>query len=396
MVGCDMSDRSLMLQVACNRDAAQKRSFGNSPEGRRKMLEFLSAEVKRRPLAQTVFAYEAGPHGFGLYDELTSAGVRAHVLAPRLLPQSAKSRKDKTDEKDALRILEVLRGHLLAGNRLPTVWVPDPTTRDDREVVRARLDARRKARRVGTQIRMLLKRSAARKPDGIGKGWTLGYRAWLRGLARDPSTLGSGARIALSSLLRQLEVHEEEIQTLDQAVADLAAAERYRARVEQLEAESGVGVLTAMVFLTEMGDLSRFSNRRQVAAYLGIVASKYLTGSAQNRYGHITRQGSSRVRAVLCQAAWRRVKSDPAERVRYERIIAGQPNRAKRALVACMRHLAIRLWHRARSAEVKTPPPVPQRGKRHFALPARPRKYERPPPAHASTEKRRRAVQRSR
>jgi transposase len=380
-----------MLQVAHTAEPAQKRSFGNSAEGRRKMMEFLAGLAREHTGAQIVFAYEAGPHGFGLYDELTAAKIRAHVLAPTLLPQSVKGRKDKTDEKDALRILEALRGHLLAGNRLPTVWVPDPTTRDEREVVRSRLDVDRKARRVRVQTRMLLKRVCIARPDGLGKSWTLAYRAWLRGLAKAPSPLAEGAKIALSSLLRQLEMHEDELETLDRAVARLAAQDRYRAACKRLVEESGVGVLTAMVFLTEMGDLNRFSNRRQVAAYLGIVASKYLTGNAQNRYGHITRQGSSRVRALLCQAAWRRVMSDPAERARYERIIAGNPHRAKRALVACMRHLAIRLWHRGRNADDATPPVSPKR-RRQFALPARPRTCQRRSPAHVRTEQRRTAV----
>jgi transposase len=382
-----------MLQVARNAEAAEKRSFGNSPEGRKKMLAFLAHRSRECAGVQIVFAYEAGPHGFGLHDELTAAGIRAHVLAPTLLPQSAKGRKDKTDEKDALRILEVLRGHLLAGNRLPTVWVPDSTTRDDREIVRSRLDVDRKARRVRVQTRMLLKRASVTRPDGVGKGWTLSYRAWLRGLACGPSPLREGARIALSSLLRQLDMHEKELQTLDEQVARLATLERYRAAAEILDEEAGVGVLTAMVFLTEMGDLNRFSNRRKVAAYLGIVASKYLTGNSQNRYGRITRQGSSRVRAVLCQAAWRRVKTDPTERARYERILASDPKRSKRALVACMRLLAIRLWHRARSVAHGTPPSrPPEGGKRPFALPARPRKYERRSPAVLWAEKRRRAV----
>jgi len=393
MVGCDVSDRSLMVQVAQNAEAAEKRSFGNSPEGRKKMVVFLTGRSRECAGAQVVFAYEAGPHGFGLHDELTACGIRAHVLAPTLLPQSVKGRKDKTDEKDALRILEALRGHLLAGNRLPTVWVPDRTTRDDREIVRSRLDVDRKARRVRVQTRMLLKRTAVSRPEGLGKGWTLAYRAWLRGLAHAPSPLAAGSQIALSSLLRQLAMHEEELRTLDEAVAHVAAQDRYRAAVERLDEESGVGVLTAMVFLTEMGDLNRFSNRRQVAAYLGIVAGKYLTGNAQNRYGRITRQGSSRVRAVLCQAAWRRVKSDPAERARYERIVAGNRQRTKRALVACMRHLAIRLWHRARTAGNATPPSRPPTGgRRQFALPAQPRKYERRSPALVLREKRRRAV----
>jgi len=38
------------------------------------------------------------------------------------------------------------------------------------------------------------------------------------------------------------------------------------AAVERLDEESGVGLLTAAVFLAEMGDLNRFSNRRKVAA----------------------------------------------------------------------------------------------------------------------------------
>jgi transposase len=216
-----------------------------------------------------------------------------------LLPQSAKGRKGKTDEKDALRILELLRGHLLAGNRLPTVWVPDPTARNGGEVVRLRLDVDRKARRVRTQIRMLLKRTSVRQPHGLGMGWTLAFRARLRRLTQGASPVAEGAQTALASLLRQLEMHQEEVERLDRAVARLAGADRYRAAVEQLDAESGVGVLTATAFLTEMGDLTRFSNCRQVAAYLGIVASKYLTGSAQNPYGRITREGSSCVRAAL-------------------------------------------------------------------------------------------------
>ena len=47
----------------------------------------------------------------------------------------------------------------------------------------------------------------------------------------------------------------------------------------------GVGVLTALVFLTELGDLSRFTNRRQLAAYLGLVPSSYETGKTNDRKG---------------------------------------------------------------------------------------------------------------
>ena len=43
-------------------------------------------------------------------------------------------------DRDADDVVEKLRGHVLAGNRLPTVWVPDQQTRDDRELIRTRLE----------------------------------------------------------------------------------------------------------------------------------------------------------------------------------------------------------------------------------------------------------------
>jgi transposase len=110
--------------------------------------------------------------------------------------------------------------------------------------------------------------------------------------------------------------------------------------------------LTAMCFLTEMGDLTRFHNRRQVAAYLGLCPASFETGEASDRKGHITRQGPSRVRKVLCQAAWTGIRVDEATRTRWERIKRGSPRRGKKATVALMRTLGIQMWHRALYAGV--------------------------------------------
>ena len=107
-------------------------------------------------------------------------------------------------------------------------------------------------------------------------------------------------------------------------------------------------MLTAIVFLTELGDLSRFANRRQIAAYLGLAPSSHESGQRNDRKGHITHQGSSRVRKVLCQAAWTRVRCNEQEKAVYERIKAKNPKKKKIAVVASMRRLAVRLWHLGR------------------------------------------------
>jgi transposase len=116
--------------------------------------------------------------------------------------------------------------------------------------------------------------------------------------------------------------------------------------VAELMKLKGVGVLTALVFLTEVGDLGRFENRRQISAYLGLAPSAHETGQCGDRKGHITRQGPSRVRRVLCQATWSRIRSDGAAQIAYQRLVKKNPKRKKIAVVAGMRQLAVLMWHR--------------------------------------------------
>lgn len=353
MVGCDLHDRSMLLKIARGREEAQKRSFTNDADGRAAMIAYLRVEAEAAGEAKVLFAYEAAGQGFGLYDELTEAGFECHVLAPTKMPRSPKQRKNKTDERDAQRILELIRGHVLAGNALPDVWVPDRQTRDDRELVRARLDANNKLTRVKAQVQSLLKRNEARRPAGVGAGWNHRFQVWLGGLSKknSRSILGPGARSALRTLLSQMDALEDELTELDQAIRELSRSARYAAAAEALQQLNGVGLLTTMVFLTEMGDLNRFSNRRQVAAYLGLVPSSDETGETADRKGHITRQGSGRVRYVLCQASWNAIRTDPKLRDLFRRLLTKNPKKNKISLVGVMRRLAIIMWHRGLEAQ---------------------------------------------
>jgi transposase len=242
-------------------------------------------------------------------------------------------------------LLQILRGHVLAGNSLPAVWIPDAQTRNDREVLRTRLDAAEKATAIKAQIKGLLKRNQQVRPEGFGKGWTRLFFAWLQSLTKDTS-FGAGAGAALSSLLRQWRHLEHEIKLLDAEVIKLARSQRYAESVGRMARLCGVGLLTAMVFLTEVGDLKRFANRRQVAAYLGLAPTSRESGNANDRKGHITRQGPSRVRKVLCQATWARVRYEGPDQDAYLRIVQKNPKKKKIAVVACMRRLAVQMWHR--------------------------------------------------
>jgi len=345
-VGCDLHDRNLVLQYAVDSEDPQRRSFHNTRTGRTALIAWLT-RLKRSARASTaVFAYEASGQGFVLSDELTAASIVCHIIPPTRVPRSAHDRKKKNDSKDALRMLGMLRNHYLAGDELATVWVPDMETRDDRELTRGRLDLTKQSTSVKAKVRTLLKRHGIEKPASVGKtAWTKAHRRWMHDLVKSSSQLGQWGAFRLESLLRQLDRIEAEVTLFDAAIEALAQTERYARAVAKLTAPRGLSLMTAMVFLTELGDPTRFANRRKLAAYLGLVPSKHDSGETTGRHGHITRQGSGRIRHVLCQAAWAWVRLNPSVKDDYLRLVAKNPKKKKIAIVAIMRRLAIRLWH---------------------------------------------------
>lgn len=345
--GVDVHDKTLVTKTALSRGKPERENYENTPADWARLAEELKARSRREGGARIVVAYEASGQGFGLYDYLVGQGIECHVLAPTRIPRSPQQRKRKNDAADAELILDVLRGHYLAGQKLPAVRVPSRQLRDDREITRAADDVRNKLTEAKVQIQCLLKRHQARRPKESGKGWTSAFRRWLVALSARDAALPYGSRVALGSLLRQVAWLEEEEKKLLGEVATLAEAPRHMRAVRALSKLAGVGVWTALVFLLEFGDPGRFRNRRQVGAHLGLVPSSDDSGETVGKHGHITRQGPARLRKALCQAVWARIRSDGGEKAVYERIVKRNPKHKKIAVVASMRRLAIRLWHEA-------------------------------------------------
>lgn len=291
--------------------------------------------------------YEASSCGFEAYDRLRDLGWKVSIVAPTHIAKSVHGKKRKTDLRDAKRLWEILMSHGELGTEMAEVWIPGRTLQEEREVVRRRLKLSESSCRVKNGILSLLRMHRIKRPEGLKSAWSRKHVAWLKGLAQ-ASHLGANVRTVLDSYVRELEFVEEEIRRLDEAVEALAETPTYRASVVKMTEMPGVGTLTALTFLVELGDVRRFNNRRQIGSYLGLVPASYESGDADDRKGHITRLGPPRVRKVLNQAAWHLVRLDPLWRKRYEGI-AGRGG-AKTAIVAVMRKLGIELWQRARSA----------------------------------------------
>jgi transposase len=349
-VGIDLGDKNSVARIAVNREKTERWNFVNNRRGRARLFDELQQRAEKVGEAEIVMAYEASSCGFILSDEAEARGIRCGVLAPTKMEKSVEQRKHKNDDRDASDVVEKLRGHVLAGNRLPRVWIPDQQTRDDRELVRSRMELVEKQTRLKTQIQMLVKRHGLEKPSGSGAGWTVRYRRWLEALTQ-AGGLGSGARTALGSLLRQLSFLEAEIERMEKPIQELAQEPRHKPIIDELTQEHGVGLMTAMVYRTEIGHACRFGRGRHVGKFVGLTPTSHESGQQQDRKGHISRQGPPRLRKILCQASWVHVRHDPQAKQFYQQLVARNPKKKKIAIVAVMRRLAVRLWHRMREAE---------------------------------------------
>jgi transposase len=64
----------------------------------------------------------------------------------------------------------------------------------------------------------------------------------------------------------------------------------------------GVGKLTAMTLVAEIGDIARFPSARKLCAWAGLTP-QVRNSDRKVRHGHITKQGSPWVRGILQEAA---------------------------------------------------------------------------------------------
>ncbi|HRX91048.1 MAG TPA: IS110 family transposase [Steroidobacteraceae bacterium] len=280
-VGLDVHAESIAVAVA--EPDGEVRSLGqiaNEPEAVRRLIKKLGAA--RRLQA----AYEAGPTGYVLQRQLSALGVRCEVIAPSLIPVKSGDRV-KTDKRDAMKLARCLR----AGDLTP-VWVPDEAHEALRDLVRARLSAKRDQLRARQRLNKLLLRHGHRVAVGT-TAWGSEHMRRLGYLRFE--------NLALQEVERAGERLVRLEQALERVVAATPAAQR--ALIEALQSLRGVAKVTAITLVAEIGTFTRFAHARQLMGYSGAVPSEHSSGP-RTRRGHITKCGNAHVRRVLIEAAW--------------------------------------------------------------------------------------------
>lgn len=252
---------------------------------------------KHFPQAEYYVGYEAGYFGFGAQRSFTAHEIRCKVFNPADIPTSDKERRRKADRLDAKKI-----GKALIEDQLHGIFVPTAEQEADRGLVRYRTTtARKEVTRAKQRIKaFLVFKGRSKEIANYAKSyWS---KATIRHIEALKWDCGSD-KITLSMLLKDWEHHKTQLKEIDRQIIELSRQARYADQVRRLRTIPGIGLLTAMVLLTEIIDMERFDSLDSLSSYVGIVPDTASSADKERNRG-LTNRANQPLRRLLIQSAW--------------------------------------------------------------------------------------------
>jgi transposase len=304
------------------------------PYSARQLLNYVQ---KHFPGQRLAFVYEAGPTGFGLYDELVAAGHPCLVVAPPMVPR-APGQRVKTNRLDSRKLSTALRG-----GELKSIHVPEPKYRELRHLVQLRDTHVQQLTATKCRIKALLLYEGIAFPSDEGK-----EKQWSQRVVNELLALpcSESVRFKLDQLIGTLHFNFNSAAAAQKQIRHFCQKDpELRQSLAWLKSLPGIGEIIATHLVARLGDPLLITNVRQIAGFLGLVSSEHSTGDKQNR-GEITRAGDSRLRNKLIQSAWVAIRQDPELREFYQRVYQRHPKKvaARKAIVAVTRKLTTRIY----------------------------------------------------
>ena len=248
---------------------------------RQKLLEFAQELIP-----DDAVALEVTTNAWAVAD-LLQPFVGLVVVSNPMKTKAIAEAKVKTDKVDA----EVL-AQLLRCDYLPSVWVPDATTRVMRQLTSRRERLVSEQTRLMNRIQSVLAGLLVVVP--VKTLFSQEGHRWL-----SECELPTHERALIESDLRLIHSVRQEIEGVENSLREEAWKMPH---VRLLMTIPGFDYCTAMTLMAALGDLSRFKDGDQAASYLGLVPSIKQSANTCS-YGSITKQGNSHARWMLTQAA---------------------------------------------------------------------------------------------
>jgi transposase len=263
-------------------------------------------------------------------EELRAIGADVHLAEPaETAARRGSKKRAKTDRADARHLRE-----LVMIGRLPESWIPPEHLLDLRARVRLRHTLVDQRGEWQQRIQAALYHHGFPQRHGL---LTADNRAWLE---RQPLPASAREQIAVALTM---------IDALDAQAAPITRELRLYARRQPgcraLMRHYGIGELTAVTILAELGDARRFSSSRHAVRYAGLDITVHQSDQ-RRAAGHLSRQGPPALRWALFEAAQAARRPGSPDRPYYDQ--AAERLGGNRACLALARNLLKRSFHTLR------------------------------------------------
>jgi|TARA_B110000261_G_scaffold143153_1_gene164943 transposase len=324
-VGLDVHKKSWSVTVLL--DELEHRTFSSPP-----VPEVLSKYLtKNFPGGTYLSAYECGFSGYGHHRRLHELGIKNIVINPADVPSSNKEKTTKTDKVDSRKIAKGLRNGELRG-----IHVFDLVDEEFRSLVRQRTIFTKDLRRSKQRIKSSLMYHGIEVPEELDEtSWGKAFEYWLAGLEMSTS---NGTQV-LENLYQNYLFNKNQIRVLAIDIKKYARR-HYKEDYFLLRTIPGIGQLTAVAIISELGDINRFKHLNHLCSYVGLMPMSYNSGESEQSRG-MTYRANNWVRTMLVEASWQAIRKDPAM-TQYYLKHAGQIN-GKKAIIKVSRKLLNRV-----------------------------------------------------
>lgn len=298
--------------------------------------DILASYLRRNfPGAEYNAVYEAGFNGFYPCRRLKQLGINCNVIHAADVPTSNKEKIQKMDPVDSRKLARSLRSR-----EFEPIHVPDPNLEADRALVRQRFRVMKDVTRTKARVRSLLFQFNISIPDrftlGQARSWSKVYITWLKELKIEFESL----KQTLDNYILIGELQRKELLSANRQVRSLSQTDAYRGNYNLLISIPGIGFLTAMTFLVQIGDIRRFERLDDLCDYIGLVPMMHGSGDKMST-GKLINRGRKELKIMIIEAAWEAVRLDPALMARFNELVR-RMNKNK-AIIRIARKLVSRM-----------------------------------------------------
>ena len=296
------------------------KEFQVTPEGVSEAIEFVKGKYGKD--VNISLSIEPCCGWMWVVKQLKENKIDVHITNPRKVRAIADSLQ-KTDENDAYTLALLLRTGMLHESR-----IIDPETQKLRSLVRERSFCVRLRASVKCRLEGIVTRE--------GRHLITGSLSSKKG--KDQITKSNHPEwLTHIGIIQDLDKH------IDVLEKELIKKSKELPVSKLLQTIPGVGHITALTIISEVGDFKQFSKPEKLCAFSGLVPTERSSGGVQ-RLGHITHAGSKHLRYILVEAAMH-IREDNSKTLYnfYKKI--KEKSGAMRARVALARKILTISWY---------------------------------------------------